>query len=173
MKKFLSIMLAAMLAFSAVSVTTISAFAKSTTVASPEKTTASIDKIGQVNGKDSDDVSYVVDPADPTKITFTYTGDGDFTRWEFPGMVEGQDYEIVSEDGDTITIQLLGDYDGKVIANAIVEFDSETTTKVATTAKKSKSNESPDTGAAAAAGIALAGAGAAVLLTLKKKQDAE
>lgn len=173
MKKLLSIVLASMLAFSAVSMTTISAFAESATVASPEKTTIAVDKIGQVNGQNSDDVTYTVDPTDPTKITFTYTGDGTMNSWEFPGLTEGKDYVIISEDGNSITIQLLNNNASKVIANAIVDFDEEETPTEKTTAKKSKSNESPDTGASVAAGIALAGAGAAVLVALKKKQDAE
>jgi len=77
MKKILSILLAAMLAFSALGATSMMAFAASNTVASPEHTTRDNDKIGQVNGKVSDDVDYEVDPTDPTKISFTYTGNAD------------------------------------------------------------------------------------------------
>ncbi len=171
MKKILSILLAAMLAFSALGATSMMAFAASNTVVSPESTTRDNDKIGQVNGKVSDDVSYEVDPTDPNKITFTYTGDGEFQYWKFPGMTEGKDYKVVSQDGDSVTIQLLNDYAGEVIGNAIVEFASETTTKKA--AKKDNKSSSPKTGASMATGLALAGAGAAVLAAMKKKQDAE
>ena len=151
MKKILSILLAAMLAFSALGATSMMAFAASNTVASPEHTTRDNDKIGQVNGKVSDDVDYQVDPTDPTKISFTYTGNGDFQDWQFPGMTEGKDYKVISVDGNTITIQLINGYEGDVIG---------------------KSN-SPKTGATMATGLALAGAGAAVLAAMKKKQDAE
>ena len=122
MKKILSILLAAMLAFSALGATSMMAFAASNTVASPEHTTRDNDKIGQVNGKVSDDVDYEVDPTDPTKISFTYTGNGDFQNWQFPGMTEGKDYKVISVDGNTITIQLINGYEGDVIGNAIVDF---------------------------------------------------
>ena len=56
-----------MLAFSALGATSMMAFAASNTVASPEHTTRDNDKIGQVNGKVSDDVDYEVDPTDPKK----------------------------------------------------------------------------------------------------------
>ena len=165
MKKILSILLAAMLAFSALGATSMMAFAASNTVASPEHTTRDNDKIGQVNGKVSDDVDYQVDPTDPTKISFTYTGNGDFQDWQFPGMTEGKDYKVISVDGNTITIQLINGYEGDVIGNAIVNFKGETT--------KDNKSRSPRTGATMATGLALAGAGAAVLAAMKKKQDAE
>lgn len=171
MKKILSILLAAMLAFSALGATSMMAFAASNTVASPEHTTRDNDKIGQVNGKVSDDVDYEVDPTDPTKISFTYTGNGDFQNWQFPGMTEGKDYKVISVDGKTITIQLINGYEGDVIGNAIVNFEGETTTKKAP--RKDKKSRSPKTGATMATGLALAGAGAAVLAAMKKKQDAE
>ena len=169
MKKILSILLAAMLAFSALGATSMMAFAASNTVASPEHTTRDNDKIGQVNGKVSDDVDYEVDPTDPTKISFTYTGNGDFQNWQFPGMTEGKDYKVISVDGNTITIQLINGYEGDVIGNAIVDFKGETTTKKAP--RKDKKSRSPKTGATMATGLALAGA--AVLAAMKKKQDAE
>lgn len=171
MKKILSILLAAMLAFSALGATSVMAYAASNTVRSPESTTRDNDKIGQVNGKVSDDVDFETDAKDPTKITFTYTGSGDLNDWTFPGMTEGKDYKIVSQDGNTITIQLINDYEGEVIGNAQVTFTSETTTKKAP--KPDNGNDSPQTGATVATGLALAGAGAAVLAVLKKKQDAE
>ena len=145
MKKILSILLAAMLAFSALGATSMMAFAASNTVASPEHTTRDNDKIGQVNGKVSDDVDYEVDPTDPTKISFTYTGNGDFQNWQFPGMTEGKDYKVISVDGNTITIQLINGYEGDVIGNAIVKFQGETTTKKAP--RKDKKSRSPKTGA--------------------------
>ena len=116
-------------------------------------------------------MDYEVDPTDPTKISFTYTGNGDFQNWQFPGMTEGKDYKVISVDGNTITIQLINGYEGDVIGNAIVKFEDETTTKKAP--RKDKKSRSPKTGATMATGLALAGAGAAVLAAMKKKQDAE
>lgn len=175
MKKLLSVLLAVMMAFAAVSVTTVSALAADTTVASPEVTTVTIEKIGYVNGVASRLVSYYAAESDPTRITFTYTGSGKLLGWEFPELTENQEYEVVTEEGNSITVQLINGYNGRVIANAIVEENGTTGTAEvteATTAKKSESSESPATGSAAAAGIALAGAGAAVLFALRKK-DAE
>lgn len=177
MKKLLSVLLATMMAFAAVTVTTISAFAADTSVASPETTVVTIEKIGYVNGAPSKLVTYSADENDPTCITFTYTGTGRLIGWEFPELTEDKEYEVVSEEGNSITVQLINGYTGRVIANAIVEENgttgaSEETTAEETTAKKSESSESPATGSAAAAGIALAGAGAAVLIALRKK-DAE
>ena len=83
-------------------------------------------------------------------------------------MTEGVDYEIIREKGDSITILVSAEYDGEVIANAIVK---EATTKETT--KKNKKEKSPKTGAASLAGIAAMGAGAAILTALKKKEDAE
>lgn len=184
MKKLLSVLLATMMAFAAVTVTTISAFAADTTVASPETTVLNIEKIGYVNGVASRLVSYYAAENDPTQITFTYTGSGELVGWEFPELTEDKEYEVVSEEGNSITVQLINGYEGRVIANAIVEENgttgtaeettsatgtSEATKAEKTTAKKSESSESPNTGSAAAAGIALAGAGAAVLIALRKK----
>lgn len=168
MKKFLSITLAVMMIFSVASIASISAMAA---VKSPETTTAINIKGGQVNGSSSNDVTYKVNPDDTSEITFTYNGNGSLSDWEFPGMVEGVDYEIVSIDGDSITIRLLNDYSGDVIANAIV--DEEVTDATVTTKKPSGGSTSPSTGVTAATGIALAGAGVAVLAVLKKKNGAE
>lgn len=172
MKKLLSVLLATMMAFAAVTVTTISAFAADTSVASPETTVVTIEKIGYVNGAPSKLVTYSADENDPTCITFTYTGTGRLIGWEFPELTEDKEYEVVSEEGNSITVQLINGYTGRVIANAIVEENGTTGASEETTAKKSEASESPATGSAAAAGIALAGAGAAVLIALRKK-DAE
>ena len=165
MKKVISIILSLVLLASVSAVTTVPAFAAK--VQSIESTTEEGPNItGEVNGNPSSDVVYEKDPQDPTKITFTYTGDGELTGWEFPGMTEGKDYIIVSRDGNSITIQLLNGYDGDVIANAIVK---ETTT--GQTPKKNGDNKSPKTGAATATAAVVAGAGIAVLAAVKKKND--
>ena len=164
MKKILSILLSVVMLFS-VSAIAVSAFAA---VESQETTKATSKVTVEVNGSTSKDVTYKADPDDPAKITFTYKGDGTLEGWEFDGMIEGVDYQIISEDGNSITIELLNGYDGDIDANALVK---EKTTKKS--GKGSGKGKSPKTGAAAATGLAAAGAGAAVLLALRKKEDAE
>ena len=164
MKKILSILLSVVMLVS-VSAVTVSAFAD---VASQETTKTTSKITVEVNGSTSKDVTYKTDPDDPAKITFKYKGSGTLEGWEFDGMVEGVDYQIISEDGNSITIELLNGFDGDIDANAIVK---EKTTKKSD--EGSGKGKSPKTGAATATGLAAAGAGAAILLALRKKEDAE
>lgn len=169
MKKVLSIVLSVVMLIS-VGVLSVTAFAAD--VASPGKddTTDKITGISvQVNGKTSKDITVDRDGTSRV-ITFTYDGDGNLVGWEFPGMTEGKDYTIVEEKDNYITIEVSEDYEGEVIANAIIEDEEEETTKKSST-KKNKGGTSPKTGVSAAAGIAAMGAGAAVLTALKKKEE--
>lgn len=175
MKKLLSILIAAVMAFSVATITTISALA-APSVSSPVTTPVVLTIVGQVNGKDSRDVNYSEKDG---QVTFTYVGNGVLKGWEFPGLVEGKDYTIVGEYGNYITIKLIGDVKN-VTGNAIVEFDdAEPTTEdkddKTTTKKPSDDSKSPSTGIGMTAGLAMTGAlaGAAVLTAMKKKQDAE
>ena len=175
MKKLLSIVLSVMMIFAVGAASTTMAMAADQ-VGSIQTTSKSINVTVEVNGNVSKDITYKKDASDPKKITFTYNGDGDLIGWEFYDedhnlLVEGVDYEVVSEDGNTITILLTG-YEDDVTANAKVKFDNgETTTKKG--GKGNNSSKSPKTGAVAAAGIAVAGAGVAILAAMKKKDDAE
>lgn len=170
MKKLLSVILAVVMVM-AISVSSSVAMAAGTVGSIQSTTKKTPTPSGQVNGQVSPDVSYEKDPSNPNQLTFTYEGDGDLEGWEFPGLTEGVDYEIVSEEGNSITIRLINGYDGEVIANAIVKFaDGETTTKKVSTNKKPTS---PKTGVVSAAGLGVAGAGAAILIAMKKKDDAE
>ncbi|MBR6391744.1 MAG: hypothetical protein IKS12_00525 [Eubacterium sp.] len=169
MKKLLSIVLSLVMLCS-VSVATVNAFAEGG-VGSIETTTTQNKIVLEVNGKASADVSYEKDPENPKKITFTYDGDGELIGWEFPGMREGVDYEILREKGNDITILVAPTYRDTVTANAIVREPS--SRKPTETTKKNDKEKSPKTGAASAAGIAAMGAGAAILTALKKKEDAE
>lgn len=176
MKKVISIVLSLVMLLS-VGMATINAFA--VTVGSYESTTKPFDNkiITRVNGKDSNDIDYEKDD-DKREITFTYTGDGKVVDWEFPGMTEGVDYEIIDRGDNWIKIRVMEDYDGDIIANAILEEPaSETTTlpesTTAETTKKNEDQKSPATGASVAAGVAAMGAGAAILAALKRKNDAE
>ncbi|MBE6817320.1 MAG: hypothetical protein E7520_06445 [Ruminococcaceae bacterium] len=164
MKKIISIVLSLVMLLS-VSAAATSVFAADN-VQSIESTTKMTNPIHtEVNGNETDEVKVTPDKDDPTKITFTYTGDGDLQGWEFPGITEGQEYIIVSEEGNSITIQIINGYKGPITANAIVKED--------TTSKKKKNNKkkSPKTGAAAGAAIAAAGAGIAVLAATKKRDE--
>jgi len=155
MKRILSVLLSIVM-LASVSAVAVNAFA----VVESQETTKTSSKITvEVNGSTTKEVSYTENP-DGSEITFTYNGSGTLTGWEFDGMIEGEDYEIVSTDGNSITIRLLNGYDGDIDANAVVK-------------KKSGGKKSPKTGAAAATGLAAAGAGAAILLALKKREDAE
>jgi hypothetical protein len=170
MKKIISVLLSVVMLVS-VSAVSFSAFAE--TVGSYETTKKTSKITVEVNGSTSKDVTYKADPDDPAVITFSYDGSGTLDGWDFEGMVEGVDYEVVSIDGNSITIRLLNDYDGDIEANAVVsekEDDTKTTTKAP---KKDDKGKSPKTGAATATGLAAAGAGAAILLALRKKEDAE
>lgn len=144
------------------------------------KANALVTATEQVNSKENlEDIDKTVDSKNNT-LKFTYTGKGEVTDWEFPGLIEGVDYEVISqsEDNKTITIKLLGNTRAEdVTANAIVEKadtsddsdDSKDDSK-SDSAKKDNSGTSPATGAAMA-GIAMAGAGVAMLAISKKKND--
>lgn len=172
MKKLLSIILSLVM-LTSVGLATIPAFAAPTVGSLEEKVTHNR-IITQVNGKDSKDIHYDWISDNPKTIKFTYTGDGTVTGWNFGDLKEGTDYKIIGSTDDTITIQLLKDYDGDITANASVKFSSSKTTSATVTkgsGKSNKSSTSPKTGAAAAAGIAAMGAGIAVLAAAKKKED--
>lgn len=174
MKKIISLVLSLVMAISVGAMATIPAMAKD--VVSPHSTTKAVDISTKVNGSTSKDITFNRDKDDENVITFTYNGNGNLTGWEFPGMKEGKDYVVTSEEGNSITIELINGYDGKVVANALVDNGSdETTTKTSesTTKKTDKKSTSPKTGAVSAAGIAVAGAGVAMLAALKKKSSDE
>lgn len=164
MKKIMSIVLSMIMAVSVMAMATIPAMAAN----SPASTTHSRVVNGAVNGSSSSSVTYAPDTNDPNKVTFTYTGTGEFSNWEFPGMTVGVDYDVISEDGNSITVIIYTTAD--FVANAIVDEKEDTTKKPS---KHDKGNKSPNTGAMAATGVAVAGAGMAILAALKKSEDAE
>ncbi len=164
MKKFISIVISVIMAVSAMTMATIPALAAQ----SPQSTTQSRVVSVEVNGSSSTEVTYSPDSNDPNNMTFTYTGTYDLEGWEFPGLVEGVDYDILSQEGNSITIVIYNE-DANVIANALVSKSEEPTKPT----KPDNGPTSPDTGAMTAAGIAVAGAGVAILAALKKDKDAE
>lgn len=145
------------------------------------KANALVTATEQVNGKENlEDIDKTTNSKNNT-IKFVYTGKGEVTDWEFPGLIEGIDYEVIdqSEDNKTITIKLLGNTKADdITANAIVKNAADTSNKKgdskddskSDSAKKDNSGTSPATGAAMA-GIAMAGAGVAMLAISKKKKD--
>lgn len=171
MKKVLSVVLSVLMVLT-LSFASATAFAASVNSPGEEDTKGKITNVvGQVNGKTTKDVEITPDEDNDRMFTFTYTGDGELVGWEFPGMVEGEDYEIVSEEGDAITIRVFDEYEGEVIANAIVNTPEEEEEEETTTAKKNEEKTSPKTGAVAASGIAVMGAGVAILAAAKKKEE--
>jgi len=181
MRKLLSVVLAALMAFSALTVAAIPAMA---TVNSPAPVIIDEDAkpTVEVNGEVTNtDVIYTPDPNDGNTIIFEYTGDGELTGWEDNldelGLVPDTDYTAVVLPDGRYSITFISDNaknswnDGKVVVNAIVNFPTTTTQP----AKKDDSKKSPKTGSATviAATFAAAGAGFAVLSAKKKREDAE
>ena len=173
MKKLLSIILSAVMLLT-VSVASVSAFAA--TNSSIETTApANLNITVQVNGKTTKEITFERDKDNDRVITFTYNGDGKLIGWEFPGLVEGQDYIILSDGSDSnpITIEIINGYEGDVIANAIVEEETSAPAESTTAAPaKDDAKVSPKTGAAAA-GVVAMGAGVAILAASRRKRDAE
>ena len=164
MKKFISIILSVMMVLSLGALSVMPVMAA--TVSSEEPVNPGVVS-GQVNGQNSNDVTFVVSPANPMEFTFTYGGNYEFLGWEFNGLETG-DYTVVSENGKTITIQLTASGATKnFVANAKVNAPAPTPTPTPTP-DKDDTSKSPSTGVAMG-GIAVAGAGIAMLAALKKK----
>lgn len=179
MRKFISIALSAVMLISAGAISAMPVMAA--TVSSPgssEVTTKpAVDTepvVVTVNSGKSKKVGYT---KDNYKYTFSYTGKGEVIDWEFPNMVEGVDFSVLSmsKDNSKIVIELTESGKQKqLVANAVVKDstaskeDGEVDDSDA--ASKDNSNTSPATGAAMA-GIAMAGTGVAMLAVSKKKKD--
>lgn len=163
MKKLISVILSVMMVLSLGALSVMPVMAA--TVNSEEPVNPGVVS-GQVNGQNSNDVTFVVSPANPMEYTFTYGGNYEFLGWEFNGLETG-DYTVVSENGKTITIQLTASGANKdFVANAKVKAPTTPTTP--STSDKDTSGKSPSTGVAIG-GIAVAGAGVAMLAALKKR----
>lgn len=163
MKKLISVILSVMMVLSLGALSVMPVMAA--TVSSEEPVNPGVVS-GQVNGQNSNDVTFVISPANPMEYTFTYGGNYEFLGWEFNGLETG-DYNVVSENGKTITIQLTASGANKsFVANAKVNVPTTPTTP--STGDKDTSGKSPSTGVAIG-GIAVAGAGVAMLAALKKR----
>lgn len=177
MKKFLSVVLAAIMAVSAFAVSVVPAMAAET-VNSPSAD-VEFSPVLLVNGSTSYlGVTFYQSEEDPYTYTFVYDGQGDLTGWEYNlqtlGFVSGTDYVATENEDGSLTITFIsaeakaaleGD---NVTVNAVVDMTGVEDTD------KNDSSKSPDTGiatSAVAGTVALAMAGLAVLSA--KKKDAE
>ncbi|WP_448921380.1 hypothetical protein [Eubacterium sp.] len=178
MKKFISIALSAIMLISAGAISAMPVMAAVSSPGSSEVTTKpAVDTepvVITVNSGKSSDVTYT---KEDYKYTFSYSGKGEVIDWEFPNMVEGVDFSVLSmsDDNSKIVIELTESGKQKqLVANAVVKNstaskeDGEVDENDA--ASKDNSNTSPATGAAMA-GIAMAGTGVALLAISKKKKD--
>lgn len=181
MKKFLSVLLAAVMTVSVFAISVVPAFAAQ----SPTATTAEENKPQlEVNGEiTKTEVTYKVEDDGEGHIsaTFRFVGEGRLRDWEDNlkelGFVEGKDYTTANNKDGSYTIVFLSAEaqaafeNNKVVVNAIVDRTGDGSGST----DGNDSSKSPSTGLATAAiagTIAAAGAGFAVLSASKKK-DAE
>lgn len=178
MKKFISIALSAVMLISAGAISAMPVMAAVSSPGSSEVTTKpAVDTepvIITVNSGKSSDVTYT---KEDYKYTFSYSGKGEVIDWEFPNMVEGVDFSVLSMSDDNTKIVIELTESGKqkqLVANAVVKNSTASKEDGEVdendTASKDNSNTSPATGAAMA-GIAMAGTGVALLAISKKKKD--
>lgn len=137
MKKIVSILIAFAVILSAISVSTITSFAQEW-----EDRRNIQDSAGYVNGTVGGNISTEYDSA-TEELKITYGGEGTLTGWEFPLLVEGQDYDVLSEDIDNnaIIIKLLDGGRGEIpYINALVDFGNETVTEESEPETQAKPN---------------------------------
>ena len=137
MKKMVSILIAFAVILSAISVSTITLFAQEW-----EDRRNIQDSAGYVNGTVGGNISTEYDSA-TEELKITYGGEGTLTGWEFPLLVEGQDYDVLSEDIDNnaIIIKLLDGGRGEIpYINALVDFGNETVTEESEPETQAKPN---------------------------------
>lgn len=170
MKKFLAIVVSVMMVLSVGFSSAIVASA-ATSYQSNQTTPDTIQTSATVNGAATADIKVKVDPNNPKKVTFKYTGTGTVNKWNFYDgngalLTEGVDYTVVV-DPNTATVTVVSNVE-KIVADAIIG-----SAKPVKPTKPNKGNQSPNTGAMGLTGLAVAGAGVAVLTAMKRKSDAE
>lgn len=137
MKKIVSLLIAFAVILSAISVSTITSFAQEW-----EDRRNIQGSEGYVNGTVGGNISTEYDSA-TEGLKITYSGEGTLTGWEFPLLVEGQDYDVLSEDIDNnvIIIKLLDGGRGEIpYINALVDFGNETVTEESEPETQAKPN---------------------------------
>lgn len=174
MKKFLSVVLSLMMVLS-VGLGATSVMAATAINGSQETTEQGEDVViagVRVNGKNSSKVTYKKDATNKRIVTFTYEGSGTVDAWEYYDendklLVEGKDYIVLEKTENSIKVQFVEVFKGKVFADvAVTGADDDDP-------GHNGGNKSPATGAIAASGLAVAGLGVAVLASMKRKNDAE
>lgn len=172
MKRAFSILFSLIIAMCCIGLTTVSAVA-APYVGSVETTSKQFNADVTVNGKPSVDGKYEIidtnqDVEYTVKVEFNYTGSEPLQYWEVPGLTEGTDYVIISDDGNTLVIGIINDDITYVKANAVTALDEDDSTTVPATTNNDK--KSPSTGISTAAAVAVASmAGAVSLLAAKRK----
>lgn len=123
MKKIVSILIAFTVILSAISISTITSFAQEW------EDIRNVQDISPYVNEKSGGEFYTEYDNTTQGLTITYSGEGALTDWEFPLLVEGQDYDVLSEDTENnlITIKLLAEGRGEVpYIHALVDFGGET-----------------------------------------------
>lgn len=172
MKRAFSILFSLIIAICCIGLTTVSAVA-APYVGSVETTSKQFNADVTVNGKPSVDGKYEIvetnqDVEYTVKVEFNYTGSEPLQYWEIPGLTEGTDYVIISDDGNTLVIGIINDDITYVKANAVTALDEDDSTTVPATTNNDK--KSPSTGVGTASAVAVASmAGAVSLLAAKRK----
>lgn len=98
------------------------------------------------------------------EVEFNYTGDRPLEYWEVPGLIEGVDYVIVSQEGTKIKIGILDPEIDYIWANAVTGERPQTST-----AEKDTGRKSPNTGVGVAFALTAFGTGALALAVKKRK----
>lgn len=122
MKKAISIIISFIVLSASISVSSISAFAE-TTSEYWEPRPYYQDSLGYVNGEPGDGINVTYNSTEDA-YTICYSGDGKLTGWEFPTAKENDDYKIISQDSNSITITILSDY-GIPYINVLADFNEE------------------------------------------------
>lgn len=167
MKRFISIILSALILVSALATSAL-AFAKDPVI-SPETTSEHIHVVVTLHGKDSNHTSFHYNKKDGTYV-FKYTGSGNLIGWDFdynnPPLVEGVDYEIISQEGNTIVIKILPGYKGeKFWVNAVDDLPPE-----GSETERNNSQKSPNTGDLFTIATCSIGLGMALVGITKKRK---
>lgn len=180
MKKFISVLLSAIMAACVMTVSVAPAMAAPTFNSPTGKVEFS--PILLINGSSNyTGISFFQSESDPYTYTFVYNGEGTLTGWEYNlqelGFVSGTDYVATENEDGSLTITFVSDTakaaikGDDVVVNAIVDLKD---TGKDTGKDKNDSKKAPATGiatSAVAGTAALAMAGLAVLSA--KKKDAE
>ncbi len=126
MKKSITVFMSIVALISTMFICCQSVFAETTSKYWEPRTNCQ-DSLGCINGEPGDGVNIVYNKSTDT-YTVSYDGKGKLVGWEFPTLEENTDYEVISENGNSITIKKLAFTDTIPYLNALVEFSETTST---------------------------------------------